>query len=98
MKMQFAKLLSRERINGSNLGNPNYKVTLELGDGTIEVLRSSSNSSWCYSIGDHWNGKTVTYTTTRAGRIDYMAVTTLHDVFADPILGSTAGEVNGEAY
>lgn len=98
MIKQYAKLLDMQRINNSNLGNPNYSVTLKMGDGTIETLRSSSNSSWCYGISGGWIGRTITYTTTRAGRIDWMQVTTLHDIFSDPILSNTSGNVNGEAY
>ena len=98
MIKQYAKLLDMQRINGSNLGNPNYSVTLEMGDGSIETMRSSSNSSWCYSINSDWIDKTITYTTTRAGRIDYMQVTTLHDIFSDPIFHNTSGNINGEAF
>ena len=86
MIKKYATLIDMQRINGSNLGNPNYQVTLAMGDGTTEALRSSSNSSWCYGISSQWINRTVTYTTTRSGRIDYMQVTTLDDIFTDPIL------------
>lgn len=86
MTKLYAKLISYERINGSVYGNPNYNVTLEDGNGDYIYTRSSSDASWCYGIDHTWLDKTVTYTTTRAGRIDYMQVTTLHDIFTDPIL------------
>jgi hypothetical protein len=86
MKNQlYAKLIEYTRINGSVNGNPNYEVTLELGDGTYEYLRSSSDSSWCYAIGNNWVGKSIAYTLTRSGRINYMKKLELTDVFADPI-------------
>lgn len=92
MKNQlYATLRDYRRINGSVNGNPNYEVTLEMGDGTIEVLRSSSDSSWCYALGYDWQNKAMAYTMTRAGRINYMKKLELIDVFADPIL-STRGE------
>ena len=75
MKLQFAKLLNVERLNNSVYGNPNYSVTLELGDGNTVIIRSSSNSAWCYAYDTSWLGKTVSYTTTRSGRIDFMKLT-----------------------
>ena len=84
--LQFAKLIEYKRINSSNMGNPNYAVTLEDGNGDYIYTRSSSNASWCYGINDKWLEKTISYNTTKSGRIGYMQVTTLADVFADPIL------------
>lgn len=92
MKNQlYATLRDYRRINGSVNGNPNYEVTLEMGDGTFETLRSSSDCSWCYAIGSNWENKPVAYTVTRAGRINYMKKLELTDVFADPMM-STRGE------
>lgn len=82
---EFATLIRYERINGSNLGNPNYRVVLDDGKGLL-YLRSSSNCSWCYGINDTWVNKTVSYHTTKSERIDYMSVTTLEDTFTDKIL------------
>ena len=86
MKLQFAKLLNVERLNNSVYGNPNYSVTLELGDGNTITTRSSSNSAWCYAYDTSWLGKTVSYTTTRSRRIDFMKLTDLNDVFVDEIM------------
>ena len=86
MQVNYATLVDMQRLNNSNMGNPNYSVTLKLGDGTPVTLRSSANSSWCYALGGHWLGKSVTYHTTKAGRIDMIHPTTLHDTFVDPIL------------
>ena len=92
MKNQlYATLRDYRRINNSVNGNPNYAVTLEMGDGTFETLRSSSDCSWCYALGSNWENKPVAYTTTRAGRINYMKKLELTDILADPIL-STRGE------
>lgn len=89
MKNQlFAKLISYDRINGSVNGNPNYDVTLEDGNGDYIYTRSSSDSSWCYGINGKWLNKTVSYTTTKSGRINYMKLTTIEDTFADPILST----------
>ena len=82
----FAKLLNVERLNNSVYGNPNYSVTLELGDGNTVIIRSSSNSAWCYAYDTSWLGETVSYTTTRSGRIDFMKLTDLNDVFVDEIM------------
>lgn len=84
--MEFATLRGYERANSSNMGNPNYDVMLDYGDGETHLVRSSSNSSWCYGIGNNWIGKTVSFHATRSGRIDYMKLTDLHDTFVDKIL------------
>ena len=89
MKLQFAKLLNVERLNNSVYGNPNYSVILELGDGNTVITRSSSNSAWCYSYDTSWLDKTVSYTTTRSGRIDSMKPTDLNDIFVDEIMKET---------
>lgn len=86
MKTYFAHLTDYRRINGSNYGNPNYEVSLETETGDFEIRRSSSNSAWCYALDRSWIGKTVTYTLTRAGRIDTMKLTTLEDTFVDKVL------------
>lgn len=91
MKNQrYAKLLNMARINGSNLGNPNYSVMLETYDSdgkpVTEVLRSSSNCSWCYGISGDWIGKSIAYTTTRSNRINYMKKLEITDTFSDPLL------------
>lgn len=83
MKYNYATLKNMRRINGSTYGNPNYIVTLDKGDGVEFELRSSSNSSWCYSIGGDWLEKNVRYTTTRAGRIDTMEPLKIEHTFTD---------------
>lgn len=89
MKNQLnATLRDYRRLNNSVNGNPNYELTLEMGDGTLETLRSSSDCSWCYALGNNWMGKPVAYTMTRAGRINYMKKLELTDVFADPMFAT----------
>ena len=69
-----ATLISYNRINGSNMGNPNFEVVLCNAEGDYIYTRSSSNTSWCYSINDKWLNQTVEYTTTKSGRVNYMKV------------------------
>lgn len=82
---KYAKLLSRTRINGSVNGNPNWEVILEMGDGKHEVMRSSSDCAWSYGFDAAWIGKSVAFTATRSGRINFMKKLELTDTFADPI-------------
>lgn len=82
---KFAKLVSYEKINNSNMGNPNYMVTLDTGL-DVATLRSSSNCSWCYGICRNWVGKTVTYHTTKNDRVDYMKLTEIKDTYTDELL------------
>jgi hypothetical protein len=91
MQLQYATLRSYTRLNNSVNGNPNYSVFIEHGDGSYSTLRSSSDSSWCYGLGDQWLDKTISYHLTRSGRIDYMKLTDLHDIFADDLLSTREG-------
>lgn len=93
MKNQkFATLKQFKRLNNSINGNPNYEVALLFGDDGYEFMRSSSDSSWCYGISGAWLDKTVAYTTTKSGRINYMKLATIQDTFTDPILSTREGK------
>jgi hypothetical protein len=85
---QFATLKYYHRINSSTNGNPNFEIIFDRGDGVLIKTRSSSDSSWCYGISNTWLDHTVSYTTTKSGRIDYMALTKIEDTFADPLLNT----------
>lgn len=84
--LEFATLVAYRSINNSNLGNPNYEVTLDRGDGDLIYLKSSSNCAWCYGIDRAWLNKTVSYHTTRSDRVDFMKLTDITDTFVDKIL------------
>lgn len=71
-KLNFATLIDYQSINNSYYGNPNYTITLETADGERIYTRSSSDSSFCYALGNGWTGKQVAYTTTASGRVNYM--------------------------
>lgn len=89
MKNQkFATLISCERLNNSINGNPNYAIVLDRGDGVYIFTRSGSDSSWCYGFDITWRNKTVAYTTTKSGRINYMKPATIQDTFTDPLLST----------
>lgn len=85
MKLNYATLRNYKRINGSNLGNPNYEIEIELGSGEIIITRSSSNSSWCYGISNSWINKPIAYHKMKSGRVDYLKLLELNDIFIDPI-------------
>lgn len=57
---------SIKRLQNSNMGNPNYAITLESGI----TYRTAPNTSWAYEVTGHMVGKGFTFTLSNAGRIE----------------------------